>query len=71
MSGKIKNTVRIGIRYIVTAFLIVAITQILIYFNIFGNSFVEQIVVTLFSLIISSALLAVGTTKSAKSTKGR
>lgn len=57
MSSKIKHYLRVGIRYIVAAFLIVVITQLLIAINIIGDSFLEKIAITLGSLVIASILL--------------
>jgi hypothetical protein len=57
MSSRIQHYLRVGIRYIVAAFLIVTLTQILLYLNIIGDSFLESVAITLVSLVIASILL--------------
>lgn len=53
----IKHYIRVGIRYIVAAFLIVALTSLLLAFDIIGDTFLEKVIITLISLVIASILL--------------
>ena len=57
MSGIVKRGARWAVRGLVTAFLIVALTQILIYFHFLGESFPEKVLITFVSLIVASILL--------------
>lgn len=66
MSSKTQHYLQVGIRYVVAAFLIVALTQILLALNIIGNTFLENVTVTLFSLAIAAALLKVASSPRGK-----
>jgi len=57
MNGIIKRGTRWIVKGLIMAFLIVAITQILLYFNIFGDSFPVKVLITFGSLIVASILL--------------
>jgi len=56
---------------IVMAFLIVSITQILLYCNLIGGSFVENILITLASVLIASLLLWLIKSKTSSVPMGR
>lgn len=58
----IKHFIRVGIRYIAAAFLIVALTQILIALNIIGDTFLEKVLITIISLVLASLLLGLAYT---------
>jgi hypothetical protein len=55
----IKRAFRIGVRYIVAAFLIVLMTQLLLALKIIGSSFFEQLAITFVSLIIAGLVLGI------------
>lgn len=57
MNGIIKRGTRWIVKGLIMAFLIVAITQVLLYFNIFGDSFPVKVLITFGSLIVASILL--------------
>jgi hypothetical protein len=57
MNGIIKRGTRWFVKGLLMAFLIVAITQVLLYFNIFGDSFPVKVLITFGSLIVASILL--------------
>lgn len=61
MASKIKQSARTGVRYIITAFLIVALGQLLTFFNIVGESFAEKVLITFISLVVASILLWIAT----------
>jgi len=57
MNGIIKRGTRWIVRGLLTAFLIVAITQVLLYFNFFGDSFPVKVLITFGSFIVASILV--------------
>jgi len=57
MSGIIKRGARWMVRGLIMAFLIVALTQVLIYLHLLGESFPEKVLITFISLIVASILL--------------
>jgi len=57
MNGIIKRGTRWIVRGLIMAFLIVAVTQVLLYFNILGDSFPVKVLITFGSLIVASILL--------------
>jgi hypothetical protein len=57
MNGIIKRGTRWIVKGLIIAFLIVAITQVLLYFNILGDSFPVKVLITFGSLIVASILL--------------
>jgi hypothetical protein len=57
MNGIIKRGTRWIVRGLIIAFLIVALTQVLLYFNIFGDSFPVKVLITFGSLIVASMLV--------------
>jgi hypothetical protein len=59
--GIIKKGSRWIVKGLIMAFLIVAITQILLYFNILGDSFPIKVMVTFGSFIVASILLWIAT----------
>ena len=57
MSGVMKRGARWAVRGLIMAFLIVGGTQVLLYFNILGDSFPSKVLITFASFIIASILL--------------
>jgi hypothetical protein len=57
MNGIIKRGTRWLVKGLIMAFLIVAITQILLYFNFFGDSFPVKVLITFGSFIFASILV--------------
>jgi Zn-dependent protease with chaperone function len=57
MTGIIKRGTRWIVKGLIMAFLIVAVTQVLLYFNILGDSFPIKVMVTFGSFIVASILL--------------
>ena len=55
--GIIKRGTRWIVKGLIMAFLIVAVTQVLLYFNILGDSFPIKVMVTFGSFIVASILL--------------
>jgi len=57
MATRLKHYIRVGVRYVIAAVLIVALSQLLIFINIIGDTFWEKVAITLVSLVIAALIL--------------
>jgi len=62
LASKIKHGVRLGVQYMIAAFLTVVIGQILLYFG-FGDSIPMRVIITFVSIIIAVILIYIASSQ--------